>query len=101
MLHGLIVVPYYFVAPLAALPLLMVVSRLLRLRVAINTLVGGAIVLSLLSIIVPLSCKWVSLDAFTGRPLAALVVLSFVLTACDAALAKRLPLPLDDELREL
>ena len=101
MLHGLIVVPYYFVAPLAALPLLMAVSRLLRLRVAINTLVGSAIVLSLLSIIVPLFFKWVSLDAFTGRPLAGLVVLSFVFTACDAALAKVLPLPLDDELREL
>lgn len=99
--HGLIVVPYYFVAPLASLPLLMVISRLLRLKVAINTLVGSAIVLSLVSIIVPLICKWVSLEAFTGRPLAILVVLSFVFTALDAALARVLPLPLDDELREL
>ena len=101
MLHGLIVVPYYFVAPLASLPLLMVISRLLRLQVAINTLVGSAIVLSLVSIIVPLICKWVSLEAFTGRPLAVLVLLSFVFTALDAALARVLPLPLDDELREL
>jgi len=101
MLHSLIVVPYYFVAPLAFLPLLMVVSRLLRLKVAINTLVASAIVLSLLSIIAPLFFKWVSLDAFTGRPLAGLVLASIVFTACDAALAKTLPLPLDDELSEL
>ena len=101
MLHGLILVPYYFCGPLASLPLLMVVSRLLRLKVTINTLVGCAIVLSLVSIIVPLSFKWVSLNAFTGRPLAVVVLLSFVFTTLDAALAKVLPLPLDDELREL
>jgi hypothetical protein len=101
MLHGLIVVPYYFLGPLAGLPLLMVVSRLLRLKVAINTLVGSAIALSLVSIVVPLACKWVSLDAFTGRPLALLILLSFVFTALDAALARVLPLPLDAELREL
>ncbi len=101
MLHGLIVVPYYFLGPLASLPFLMVVSRLLRLKVAINTLVGSAIVLTLVSIIAPLFFKWVSLDAFTGRPLAILMLLSFVFTAADAALAKALPLPLDDELREL
>ena len=101
MLHGLILVPYYFVAALASLPLLMVLSRLLRLRIAINTLVGGAIGLSLVSIVLPLACHWAGLDAFTGRPLALLVVLSLVFAALDAALAKVLPLPLDDELREL
>ena len=101
MMHGLIVVPYYFLGPLAGLPFLMLLSRLLRLKVAINTLVGGAIVLSLVSIIVPLACGWVSVDAFTGRPLAVLMGLSFVFTALDAALAKVLPLRLDDELREL
>jgi|SRR5579862_4578578 len=101
MLHNLIVVPYYFVAPLAFLPFLMLVSRLLRLSVTINTLVACAIVLALVSIIVPLSFKWTSLAAFTGKPLAVLVILSFVFTACDAALAKALPLRLDDELREL
>jgi hypothetical protein len=101
MLHGLIVVPYYFLGPLAALPLLMVLSRVLRLKVAINTLVGCAIGLSLASIVVPLAGKWVSVDAFTGRPLAVLMALSFLFTAIDAALAKALPLALDDELREL
>jgi hypothetical protein len=101
MMHGLIVVPYYFVAPLAVLPLLMVISRFLRLKVAINTLVVGAIVLSLVSIVLPLALRWVTLDAFTGRPLALLVVLSFVFTGLDAALARALPLPLDEELSEL
>jgi hypothetical protein len=101
MMHGLIVVPYYFVGPLAVLPLLMVISRLWRLQVAINTLVGGALVLTFVSIVVPLALKWVSLAAFTGRPLAVLILLSFLFTALDAALARALPLPLDDELSEL
>jgi hypothetical protein len=101
MLHGLIVVPYYFLGALASLPLLMVVSRVLRLKVTINALVASAIVLSLVCIIVPLACHWVGLDAFTGRPLAVLVLLSFVFAALDVALAKVLPLPLDHELREL
>ena len=101
MFHWLILVPYYFLAALATLPLLMVISRVLRLKVAINTLVGGAIVLSLASIIIPLACDWVDLVAFTGRPLVVLVGLSFGFAALDVALAKVLPLQFDDELREL
>ena len=100
-MHSLIVVPYYFLGPLAALPLLMLVSRLLRLKVAINTLVGAAIVLTLISIVVPLACHWVDLGAVTGRPLAVLMLLSFVFAGLDVLLAKALPLPLDDELLEL
>jgi hypothetical protein len=101
MLHGLIVVPYYFLGPLASLPLLMVLSRLLRLKVTINALVGSAMALSLAAIVIPLACHWIDLGAFTGRPLAVLVLLSFVFATLDVALAKVLPLPLDDELREL
>ena len=100
-MHGLILIPYYFVGTLAALPLLMVICRLVRFRVAINTLVGGAIAITLLSIGVPLACHWVSLGAFTGRPMLGLVLLSFVFAAADQMLSGQLPLPLDDELKDL
>lgn len=100
-LHFLIVIPYYFIGALLALPLLMVICRILRLRTSINTLVGGAIGLAVAMIVVPLACDWVDLVSFTGRPLLLMVVASLLLAGVDVALAQRLPLPLDDELREL
>jgi hypothetical protein len=100
-LHGLILIPFYFFASLAALPFLMVVCRLLRLKVSINALVGSAIGLSLLLIVVPLACHWLDLAAFTGRRMLVLGLLSFLFAATDVALVKRLPLPLDDELQAL
>jgi len=100
-LHWLILIPYYFVGTLAALPLLILVCRLIRLKVAINVLVGCAISVSLAAIVVPLACKWIDLRAFTGRPMLVLVLLSFLCAALDGVLARRLPLPLDDEIRAL
>ena len=100
-LHGLVLIPYYFFGSLAALPFLMVICRLLRLKVSINALVGSAIGLSLLLIAVPLACHWLDLAAFTGRGMLVLGLLSFLFAAADGALVKRLPLPLDDELQSL
>ncbi len=100
-LHALIVVPYYFVAALAALPFLILACRVLRLKLSINPLVGISIGVSLAAIVVPLACDWVDLTAFTGRPLLVLILASFLFAAVDTALADRLPLPLDDELRDL
>jgi hypothetical protein len=100
-LHWLIVVPYYFVGALAALPLLMLMCRLTRVKVSINAVVGAAIGVTVVAIIVPLTCGWLDLSAFTGRPLLVLIVASLLLAALDTALAERLPLPLDTELRDL
>jgi hypothetical protein len=100
-MHWAILIPYYFVGTLAALPFLIVACRVLRLPVAINTLVGLAIGLSLAAIVVPLACDWIDLAAFTGRPMLILVLLSFLFAALDAGLVARLPLPLDSELQEL
>ena len=99
--HWLIVVPYYFVGTLAALPMLIVLCRLVRLKVPINGLVGAAIVLTLVAIIIPLAAGLIHLSAFTGRPLLILIGLSFVFAGLDAALHERLPLPLDHDLQEL
>ena len=100
-LHWLIVVPYYFVGALAALPLLMLMCRLARAKVSINAVVGAAIGVTVAAIVVPLACGWLDLSAFTGRPLLLLLLASLLLAALDAALAERLPLPLDTELRDL
>ena len=101
MFHWLILVPFYFFGSLAALPFLILVARLLRLKVSINALVGTAIVLSISGIAIPLACDWVDLVSFRGRQMLALGVLSLVLAAIDAALVKALPLPLDKELQDL
>jgi len=100
-LHWFILIPFYFFGSLAALPLLIVVCRLLRLKVSINALVGMAIALSVAGIAVPLACHWVDLTSFRGGPMLVLGVLSMLLAAVDAALANALPLPLDQELQDL
>ncbi|MFI5397265.1 MAG: hypothetical protein ACHQ9S_17130 [Candidatus Binatia bacterium] len=100
-MHWLILLPYYFIGPLAVLPFLILVARILRLKVSINALTAGAIVLSVAAIVVPLSCGWLDRSAFTGRPLALLLLLSFLFAAVDTALAGRLPLSLDSQLHDL
>ncbi len=100
-MHWLIVIPYYFVAALATLPFLMLLCRLMRATISINTLVGAAIAFSVLAVVAPLVCGWLSLSAFTGRSLLLLLLASFVFAATDAFLQQWLPLPLDKELQEL
>jgi hypothetical protein len=100
-MHWFILVPYYFFGSLAALPCLIVICRLLRLKVPINALVGTAIALSIAGIAIPLACDWVDLTSFRGGPMLVLGVLSMLLAAVDAALVNALPLPLDKELQEL
>ena len=101
MLHWLILLPYYLIGALAALPFLLVICRLLRFKVSINNLVAAAIGVTVALIVIPLACHCVALSAFSGRALLALLALSLLLAAVDRALAARLPLPLDAELRQL
>ncbi len=100
-LHWLIVIPYYFVGALAALPLLVLTCRLFRVKVSINALVGAAIALAVAGVVLPLVCGTVDIRALSGRPLLLLICASLLLAAIDAALTESLPLPLDSELREL
>ena len=100
-LHSFILIPFYFFGSLAALPFLIVVCRLLRLKVPINALVGTAIALSVAGIAIPLACDWVDLTAFRGGPMLVLGVISMLLAAIDAALVNALPLPLDQQLQDL
>jgi hypothetical protein len=100
-LHWLIVVPLYFFTTLTLVLSFILVARLFRLRVSIDPLVTGASVLAIGLIVALLVAGWVTLDAYTGRVMLVLIVASFVVAGLDTLLRQSLPLPLDDELREL
>lgn len=97
-LHWLILFPYYFFGALTLLGVLLLIARLTRLEIAINTLVTTAMVVSLVTLIVPLVFGWVGIGSFTGLGVAMVLVASFVVAAIDAFLYRSLPLPLDEEL---
>ena len=97
-LHWLIVVPFYFFGALALLSILIVASRLLRLKVSINFLVISSILITLLALAVPLSFDWVDLEWFTGWKAAVLLITSFLLAGIDTVLKRSITSPLDEEL---
>jgi len=101
MLHFLIVVPYYFFGALTSLFVLMIISRVLRLSVSINVLVGMAIVIGVFSLIIPLATDMFDLAHLSLKPMLVLATASFLLAAVDVLLRKVLPVRLDDELREI
>ena len=101
MLHALILFPYYFFGALATLLVLMIVSRVLRLGVSINVLVGLAIVVGVLGLAIPLAADLFDLHDLGGKPMLVLAASTFVLAGVDVLLAKALPLRLDDELKEV
>ncbi len=99
--HWLILIPYYFFAALAAFLLLLLVSRLLRLSTRANGLVMVAIGVALGAVFLPLIGGWATLASYTALGMALLGAASFVLAALDAWLEPRIPLPLDDDMRQL
>ncbi|MBI3783588.1 MAG: hypothetical protein HY270_09315 [Deltaproteobacteria bacterium] len=101
MLHAFILFPYYFFGALTILLLSMIVSRVLRLGVSINVLVGIAIAAGILGLAIPLAADVFDLHQLGGKPMLVLAASTFVLAAVDAVLAKVLPLALDTELKEI
>jgi len=99
--HWLIVVPYYFFLALTLLPVLMVLTRVVRAKVSLGTLATITFVLSVAGVAVPLIADWIDLAHLSGRLLLGLVVASFALVGLDGVLARRLRSPLDDELEAL
>ncbi|HYD46974.1 MAG TPA: hypothetical protein VEB21_01435 [Terriglobales bacterium] len=97
-MHWLIVVPYYFFTALTLSALLILTARLLRLKVAVNTLVTGAVITALIGMILVLSSDAVSVADLTGRGILCLGIASFVLAGLDATLMKSLPHSIDHEL---
>lgn len=97
-LHWLILFPYYFFGAMVVLGTMLIGSRLLRLRVSINTLVTIAIAVTLLLLIVPLALGWTRIRSFGGLGVAFLLLASFCVAALDAWLGRRLPLSLDVDL---
>jgi len=99
--HWLLLIPYYFFAALGGLLLLMVLGRILRASISINTLVTVSIVVSLIAIVLPPILGWTRMGDYTGGRLLLLGVATFVLAALDVLLQRWLPLPLDHELEEM
>jgi len=99
--HWLILIPCYFFGAMTLLALFMTCSRLLRLTVPIDWLVGIAIAGAVSAIVLPLALDLVDLHAVSGRAVLALGLASFALTGLDAAIARLLPLPLDRDLEQL
>lgn len=100
-MHWLILIPCYFFAAMSLLTLFMLLSRLLRLRLPIDWLVGAAIAVGILATAGPLALDLVDLHQVTGRAVLVLGVASFALAGLDAAMAALLPLPLDRDLEQL
>jgi hypothetical protein len=101
MSHYLILFPYYFFLALCLLPALILLSRIARLKLEIHVLVAVSILLSITSLVVLLSYEEVSIEHMGAFPMLGLAGSSFLLAAVDAALARFLPLPLDEQLRAL
>ena len=100
-LHALIVIPYYFFGALAILSFLIVLTRIFRINVSINPLVGIAIVGSLVGLTVTLSWPGVSVEDLGFMGLLFLFADSMLSAAIDTLLYKRLPVHLDTELQEV
>jgi hypothetical protein len=99
--HWLILIPYYFFGAITLLALGMLLTRIVRLKVDINVLIGIAIAGSLAAVVMLPAFGIVPLRRFTAWPMLALGVASFVLAALDALLARLLPSPMDESLQGL
>lgn len=98
-MHYLIVFPYYFFTALTLSLLLSIVTRVLRLRIAIGTLVTTAVLVSLGGYIAALASDGISIEHFTGLPMLAVGLTSFLLAAVDTVLKRALPHAIDEELQ--
>jgi len=99
--HWLILIPCYFFLAMSLLAGVMLLSRILRMKLPIDWLVGAAIALAVALTVGPLALDLVDLHEISARAVLLLGVGSFVLAGIDAALARVLPLPLDRDLEQL
>ena len=99
--HWLLLIPYYFFCALASLLLLILVTRVTRIRLSLNALATTSVVVGLAVAIVPISAGWLTLGDYSVGRMFLIVAASCVLALVDAVLQRWLSLPLDKELAEL
>lgn len=99
--HWLLLIPYYFFGALASLLVLILLTRLARLRPSISLLATVSVGLGIAGVTVPLLTGCLGLADYTVRRVFALVAATCVLALLDACLQPLLASPLDTELREL
>jgi hypothetical protein len=99
--HWLLLIPYYFFAALGTLLLLILLSRMARLRLSLNLLSTAAVVLGIGFVTVPLLTGCLALKDYTVGRMLGLVGATCVLALLDAVVQPALSIPLDRELQDL
>jgi hypothetical protein len=99
-LHWFFLIPFYVFSAIGVFLLLTIVCRLLRLKVAANTLAVTAVCVGVVVVGLPL-IEGITLAQYTGLRLLILAAITFGLATVDTLLESVLPLPLDAELAEL
>lgn len=99
-MHNLIVFPFYFFLALTLTALFSMFVRVLRIRVAIGTVVTIAVLSAMAAMVLILRSDAVSVDDLGAAPMLALAGASFVLAAIDRALKGILPHAIDDEMAD-
>lgn len=97
-MHYLILFPYYFFTALTLAIALSIITRTLRLKLSINAIMLTSVLVSLAGYMIMIASPQFSIDHFTGKPMAAIGVASFVLATLDTVLKRALPHAIDEEL---
>jgi len=95
MLHGLILIPYYFLGTMCLVALITLLCRVIRLNTSGGAFVPLAVAISVGAITISLVTGWATLADFHWKGVVALMASSFVLAGLDAGLKKVLPLTCD------
>jgi hypothetical protein len=98
--HWFFLVPFYVFIAIGVFLTLSILCRMVRLKVAANTLAVTAVITGVFVVLLPLF-EGVQLSDYTGRRLLMVGAVTFVLATIDTLLEPVLPLPMDQELAEL
>lgn len=99
-MHWFFLVPFYVFIAIGVFLTLSILCRLVRLKVAANTLAVTAVVTGVVVVLLPL-IEGIQLSDYTGRRLLMVGAVTFLLATIDTLLEPVLPLPMDQELAEL
>ena len=100
-MHWLILFPYYFFTALCLFLIFSLLCRVVRAKVLANPLSMAAVIGSVALTALPLIAGVAHIDDYSWPGMVALLIAGFALAALDTFLKSGLPLPLDEELRDI